>query len=432
LTQHFPDETDNNLLQELKMRRSITLVAAVGATLALAACSGGSSNDSAASPAAQETTPGADGGSLTIWADETRIDLVKEIGAQFTEQTDIGIEVVQKASADIGDEFIKTVPTGEGPDIIVVAHDGLGGWVTNGVVGTVELGEKADQFSESALNGVTYDGQVYGVPYAIENIALVRNNALLTETPDTWDAMVAAAQGTGAKYPVLIQQDPASSDPYHLYPLQTSFGAPVFASTEDGSYTADLAMGGDAGKAFADFLAAQGAAGVLDVNITADIAKQAFIDGESPYIVTGPWNTTAFTEAGMDITVLPVPSAGGQEAQPFVGVQAFFPNIDSENALLVNEFLVDFIATPEVQTQLFELGGRVPAMTEAAAGLKDPVLQGFNAAGATGAPMPAIPQMSAVWEFWGAAEADLIKGAAAPAERWTTMVDNVSGAISGS
>ncbi|MFD1505285.1 extracellular solute-binding protein [Georgenia yuyongxinii] len=417
------------------MRRSITLVAAaVGATLALAACGGGdTTNDETPEPAAEETTEDGElSGTLTIWADETRIDLVKEIGSQFTEQTDIGIDVVQKASADIGDDFINTVPTGEGPDIIVVAHDGLGGWVTNGVVGTVELGEKADQFSQSALNGVTYDGQVYGVPYAIENIALVRNNAMLTETPDTWDAMVAAAQETGAKYPVLIQQDPVASDPYHLYPLQTSFGAPVFASTEDGSYTADLAMGDDAGQAFAEFLAAQGAAGVLDVNISADIAKQAFLDGESPYIVTGPWNTTAFTEAGMDISVLPVPSAGGQEAQPFVGVQAFFPNIDSENALLVNEFLVNFIATPEVQTQLFELGGRVPAMTEAAESLEDPILQGFNAAGATGAPMPAIPQMSAVWEFWGAAEADLIKGAAAPADRWTTMVDNVSTAISGS
>ncbi|TRW45411.1 sugar ABC transporter substrate-binding protein [Georgenia yuyongxinii] len=418
------------------MRRSITLVAtAVGATLALAACggAGGATNDETPDAAAEETAEGGElSGTLTIWADETRIDLVKEIGAQFTEQTDIGIDVVQKASADIGDDFINTVPTGEGPDIIVVAHDGLGGWVTNGVVGTVELGEKADQFSESALNGVTYDGQVYGVPYAIENIALVRNNAMLTETPDTWDAMVAAAQETGAKYPVLIQQDPVASDPYHLYPLQTSFGAPVFASTEDGSYTADLAMGDDAGKAFAEFLAAQGAAGVLDVNISADIAKQAFLDGESPYIVTGPWNTTAFTEAGMDISVLPVPSAGGQEAQPFVGVQAFFPNIDSENALLVNEFLVNFIATPEVQTQLFDLGGRVPAMTEAAESLEDPILQGFNAAGATGAPMPAIPQMSAVWEFWGAAEADLIKGAGAPADRWTTMVDSVSTAISGS
>ncbi|MEE6272578.1 sugar ABC transporter substrate-binding protein [Georgenia wangjunii] len=421
------------------MRRSITLTAALGLTLTLAACGGDTgSDDETTTPAeatgeatAEETTGSGElSGTLTIWADETRIDLIEEIGQQFTDETGIGIDVIQKASADIGNEFITAVPSGEGPDLIVSAHDGLGGWVTNGVVGTVELGDKADAFAPAALAGVTYDGQTYGVPYAIENIALVRNNELAAETPATWDELVAQGTELGTEYPVLIQQDPAASDPYHLYPLQTSFGAPVFAMSEDGSYTADIAMGGPEGQAYAEFLAAQAEAGVLDVNITADVAKEAFLAGESAYMITGPWNVTEFVDAGMDVAVMPVPSAGGQEAQPFVGVQAFFPNIDSENALLVNEFLVNYIATPDVQTELFELGGRVPAMTEAAEGLDDPILQGFNEAGATGAPMPSIPEMSAVWEYWGAAEADIISANAAPADRWATMVENIEGAIS--
>ncbi|WP_341358108.1 maltose ABC transporter substrate-binding protein [Georgenia sp. M64] len=420
------------------MRRSITLAAAVGMTMALAACGGGgdaTDDETTAAPAAEGTTEaGTEApeltGTLTIWADETRIDLVEEIGTQYAEQSGVEIEVVQKASADIGNEFITTVPTGEGPDIIVSAHDGLGGWVTNGVVGTVDLGEKADLFSESALNAVTYDGQVYGVPYAIENIALVRNNEILSETPETWDEMIAAAQETGSEYPIVIQQDPTSSDPYHLYPLQTSFGAPVFVS-DGGSYTAELGMAGPEGQAFAEFLAAQGEAGILDTNISADVAKEAFLAGETPYIITGPWYTTEFTEAGLDISVLPVPSAGGEEAQPFVGVQGFFPNINSENALLVNDFLVNFVATPEVQTELYNIGGRVPAMTEAAEALEDPILAGFNEAGATGAPMPALPEMAAVWEWWGGAEVDIINGTVPPVERWDTMIGNLQSEIAG-
>lgn len=415
------------------MRRSIPILAmALGATLTLTACGGGDTpEEEAPAPEAEESTPPAEAeGSLVIWADETRSEVVEQIAASYTEQAGVEVEVVEKPSADIGQEFVTSVPLGEGPDIIVSAHDGLGGWVTNGVVGTVDIGGKAEEFSEAALMGVTYDGQTYGVPYAIENIALVRNNALLTETPPTWDEMVTAAQATGAQYPVLIQQDPVSSDPYHLYPLQTSFGAPVFAS-EDGSYTAELAMGGEGGTAFAEFLAAQGAAGILDTNITADVAKEAFLAGQSPYMVTGPWYVTEFVDAGMDVAVLPIPSAGGEEAQPFVGVQAFFPNAESENALLVNDFLVNFIATPEVQAELYELGGRVPAMTEAAEGLDDPILAGFNEAGATGAPMPSLPEMSAVWEWWGAAQADIINGTVPPTERWGTMLENVESSISG-
>ena len=38
---------------------------------------------------------------------------------------------------------------------------------------------------------------------------------------------------------MLIQQGADVGDPYHLYPLQTSFGAPVFEQTADGSYTDD-------------------------------------------------------------------------------------------------------------------------------------------------------------------------------------------------
>lgn len=411
------------------MRRSIPLVAAaLGTALTLTACGGGGSEEPQEESTPEASAPAELEGTLTIWADETRTEVVTDIAAQYTEQSGVEVEVVEKPSADIGNDFVTAVPLGEGPDIIVSAHDGLGGWVTNGVVGTVDLGGKEDQFSEAALAGVTYDGQTYGVPYAIENIALVRNNALVQETPATWDEMIAGSQATGSQYPIVIQQDPVSSDPYHLYPLQTSFGAPVFAS-ENGSYTPEIAMGGEAGAAFAEFLAAQGAAGILDTNISADVAKELFLGGQTPYIVTGPWYVTEFVEAGMDVSVLPVPSAGGQPAQPFVGVQGFFPSVESENALLVNDFLVNFIATPEVQTALYELGGRVPAMTESAEALDDPILTGFNEAGATGAPMPSLPEMSAVWEWWGAAELDIINGTAPPAQRWEAMVGNVETAI---
>ncbi|MCV2392808.1 maltose ABC transporter substrate-binding protein [Actinotalea sp. M2MS4P-6] len=408
------------------------LAVAAGVGLLLTACSGGTSEEPSASDTTttDESSSPALEGTLTIWADETRVDDVKTIAEAYTEQSGVQVDVIQKASTDIGNDFITSVPTGEGPDIIVSAHDGLGGWVTNGVVGTVDLGDKAGEFSDAAVKAMTYDGQVYGVPYAIENIALIRNNAIIQDTPDTWDAMVTAAQATGAKYPIVIQQDPTNGDPYHLYPLQTSFGAPVFA-TENGSYTNELAMGGPEGTAFAEFLAAQGAAGILDTNISADVAKEAFLNGEAAYIITGPWYVSDFTAANMDISVLPIPSAGGQPAQPFVGVQGFFPSINTENPLLVNDFLVNFIATPEVQTQFYELQGRVPAMTAAAEGLSDPILLGFNEAGASGAPMPAIPEMSAVWEWWGAAEADIISGKAPADERWATMITNIQSAIGG-
>jgi arabinogalactan oligomer/maltooligosaccharide transport system substrate-binding protein len=413
------------------MRRSIPALATTAVlALALAACSSGSGDDTATDDTA--TADAGAEGSLTMWVDDTRIDAMRPVVEAFTEQSGVDVELVQKATGDIGPDFVTQVPTGEGPDVIVSAHDGLGEWVNNGVVAPLELGEKADGFAESAVAAMAYDGQNYGVPISIENIALVRNDALLSETTaTTFDELVAQAQGVGQPFSVVVQQG-EESDPYHLYPLQTSFGAPVFEQAADGSYTDTLAMGGEAGHAYAEYLAKLGQEKVLDLSVDGDKAKQAFLDGQAPYIITGPWNTTAFEEAGMDISVLPIPSAGGEPAQPFVGVQGVFISAQSENPVLANELVANYLTTEEAQTMLYEEGGRLPALTASADKVEDPILQGFNEAGATGAPMPAIPAMSSVWSFWGATEAQIVGGQTAdPAGAWDAMVANIQGAIDG-
>ncbi|MBB2921438.1 maltose ABC transporter substrate-binding protein [Cellulomonas cellasea] len=410
------------------MRRSIPLVAvALGVTLTLTACSGSSDEPTGdASSAAPELT-----GTLTVWVDETRIDSFKPVAESYQEETGVQLDLVQKASGDIRTDFVTQVPTGEGPDVVIGAHDWTGEFVNNGVVAPVELGDKAGDFAESAITAFAYDGKQYGVPYAIENIALVRNDALLTETPATFDELVAQGKTAGTPFPVVIQQGD-QGDAYHLYPLQTSFGAPVFAQAADGSYTPELALGGEAGTAFAAYLAKLGAEKVLDPAIDGDKAKQAFLDGQTPYIVTGPWYAEAFVEAGMDITVLPVPSAGGEEAQPFVGVQGAFISAKTENSVLANDFVTNYLTTEEIQDELYATGGRVPALTASADKIDDEVLAGFNEAGATGAPMPSLPEMGSVWSFWGTTEVQLIGGQAAdPAGAWTAMVTNIQGAIDG-
>ena len=339
------------------MRRSIPLVAtALGVALTLAACSGSSNTPAAENTPSETATTAALTGTLTMWVDDTRIKEMQPVVDAFTQKTGVKVSLVQKASGDIGKDFVAQVPTGEGPDVIVSAHDGLGEWVNNGVVAPVQLGDKAKDFSASAIAGVTYDGKTYGTPISIENIALVRNNKLLKDTPaKTFDELVTQAKTAGTPFSVLIQQGDAS-DPYHLYPLQSSFGAPVFKQNTDGSYTKTLAPGGDAGTAFAAYLAKLGTEKVLDLSIDGAKAKQAFLDGQAPYMITGPWNTSAFVAAGMDISVLPVPSAGGQPAQPFVGVQGVFISAKSKNALLANEGL------PAIET--YDLQFATPTVTQ--------------------------------------------------------------------
>lgn len=411
------------------MRRSIlATAAAMTAVLALGACSssGGSGTTSTEGSTAAATTAPALTGTLTVWVDETRIDNFKDLAKEYQAKTGVTVKLVQKASADIRTDFVKQVPTGQGPDVIIGAHDWTGQFVTNGVVQPIQL--DASQYAKVAVSAFTYNGQVYGLPYAVENIALVRNNKLATDTPSTFDDLVAQGKKIGKKYSVLIQQGD-QGDAYHLYPLQTSFGAPVFKQKDDGSYSTEIGMGGDNGHKFAEYLSKLGKEGVLSKDIGGDQAKAAFMKGDSPYIVTGPWYTTDFTKAGMDISVLKVPSAGGQESEPFVGVQGAFISAKTKNAVLANDFVTNFLGTEPVQTELYKLGGRLPALTASADKVDDPILKGFGEAAGT-APMPSIPEMDAVWQFWGTTQIQIISGQAKdPAKAWDTMVSNIQTAI---
>ncbi|MDM7853739.1 sugar ABC transporter substrate-binding protein [Cellulomonas alba] len=411
------------------MRRSILTVLAVGATtFALAACSSGSSGSGETATSAPTSAAPKLTGSLTVWVDETRIDVFKQLGAEYQQKTGVTLNVVQKPSGDIRADFVKQEPTGQGPDIIVTAHDAIGNLVTNGTIQPVQLGDKTKDFSQVSISAFTYDGQVWGVPYAIENIALVRNNKLATSTPDTLDKLIEQGKSLKTKYSLVIQQG-ANGDPYHLYPLQTSFGAPVFKQNSDGSYSDEIGMSGDAGHKFAAYLQKLGKDKVLDTAIDSQKATDAFTKGQTPYIITGPWNVDAFKKANVDFSVLPVPSAGGQDAQPFSGVQGAFISAKTQNAIVANDFVTNFLASEPVQTELYTAGQRMPALTAAADKVTDPITKGFSDA-AGNSPMPSIPAMDSVWQYWGTTEAQIISGQAKdPSAAWDTMIKNIQAAI---
>lgn len=376
-------------------------------------------------------------GSLTVWVDADRAGVLEDVAATFEEERGVSVELVTKDFGAIRDDFITQAPTGNGPDIIVGAHDWLGKLVQNGVVAPLELGDKASEFQEVAVTAMSYEGQTYGLPYSVENIALLRNTDIAPEAPATFDDLIAAGQAAvaegAAEYPFLVGLDPAAADPYHLYPLQASFGAPVFEITADGTYDpTTLALGNEGGEAFAVKLREWGQAGILNTNISGDIAREEFVAGKSGYFLTGPWNLPAIKEAGINYAIDPIPSAGGETATPFVGVQGFYISSESENQLAANEFLVNYIGTDEVQTALYEVGGRAPALLSAfEAAQSDADVAAFGAVGAEGVPMPNVPAMDVVWSDWGSTEVAIINGQGDPVELWRAMVASIQSKITG-
>ncbi|WP_223852204.1 sugar ABC transporter substrate-binding protein [Bifidobacterium myosotis] len=395
------------------------------ALIALAGC--GNPGDVTAT---QQDQGEATSSTLTIWADADRVSVLKDVAEQFTDKTGVKVNLVQKDMGSVQQDLITQVPAGKGPDIAIGQNDWTGILATDGVIQPLELGDAESDYEKVATDAFNYNGKIYALPYAIENVALVRNTKLAPQAPTTWDDMVATAKSVGAEYPYLLQVGD-QGDSYTMYPIQTSFGSFVFGQRDDGSYdSSKLTIGDENGVKFAQWVQQQAQNGTLSTSMSADISLSKFEQGASPYFITGPWNISAIQKAGIDVAVDPIPSAGGQTAKPFVGVSGFFLSSKTTNKIAATDFLINYIGTADVQQSLYKVGQRLPALTAAYdQASKDSIAQGFGKASENGVPMPNITEMSSVWQYWNATEVSIISQRGDPAELWSQMTDEIQSAL---
>lgn len=356
-----------------------------------------------------------DGDSLLIWADATRSVPLTALAEQFTEEFGVEVTVQEVGSGDIRNNLPIDGPAGTGPDIIVAAHDWIGELVVNGAVIPLNLGEKAELFSPESLRLFSYNGEIYGMPYAVENVAFFRNTDLVPEAPATWDEVRATTEelvSSGAStYGYIIQE----SDPYHLFPLMSAFGGYVFGLDENGNYNAeDVGIDNEGSIAAMDWLAGMVADGYVVPSVDYDVMHELFETGEAAMMMTGPWALARIRESGVPYAISNIPAGPAGPGKPFIGGGGFMISAWSANSLLAEIFLLDFMANVEPMQALYDADPRPPAFLPLREQLSDPDLLAFQEAGAVGEPMPSIPEMASVWGAWGGAQGFVIRAEQAP------------------
>jgi len=151
-----------------------------------------------------------------------------------------------------------------------------------------------------------------------------------------------------------------------------------------------------------------------------------FENGEASMIITGPWALDRLRQSGIDYGIASIPGGG----RPFVGVQGFMISAFSENIPMATAFLTEFVADTDVMLTLYERGGRAPVYIPALSQVDDPDMVAFGDAGIDGLPMPAIPEMSAVWGSWGDAVALVMQGQVSAREAFENAAEQVRNIIS--
>ncbi len=376
----------------------------------------------------------AQGDVLTVWADNTRAPLLSELVEEFEFEDEFGfaVEIREIGAAEARDELLQFGEAGEGPDILFQPHDNIGQLVANGAILPIDLGDIEEDFNADALNLFTLNDELWAMPYSLETIALIRNVDLVPEAPATWQEVRTIAEELQAdgKYAFLVQ----TGDTYHNFAVVSAFGGYIFGSDGEGGYdVSDIGLNSEGGLAAAEWLSGMYNDGLMVPDVDDDVVFALFESGDLAMFVTGPWYSgppnpriqDAAEAGGFEFSIDPIPGAEGisEQAAQFSGGQGIMISAFSDNQLLAEQFLFDFVATPDVME---ELADRIPVFEDVES--DDPNIEDFVDSLAFAQPMPQIQEMSAVWGAAGDA-LSLISQGSDPVEAFNTATEQIVDAI---
>ncbi len=381
-------------------------------------------------PVAYRPAVQAQGQTLTIWVDLNRAPILEGLAPDFADEYGVEVVIQQVGFGDIRDQFIVAAPAGEGPDIFIGAHDWIGELVASGLLAPIDLGANEENFLPAAIDAFTYEGDLYGMPYSVESLGFFRNPELVPDAPETWDDVRAISEelvGAGTvPYGYVIQEN----DPFHVFPLMTAFGGYVFAFEEGVGYDPqDVGIDSEGAIAAFEWLDGMVEDGLTPDGLDYDSMHALFESGDAAMMVSGPWAVERVSASGVPFEISRIPDGPAGPARPFLSVQGFMVSAFSDDPQLAQIFLNEFVATDETMLALYEGEPRPPAWAPILEEIEDPLLIAFGESAANGMPMPAIPEMSAVWSAWGSAMQLVIQQQLEPAEALMDAAEQIRAAI---
>jgi multiple sugar transport system substrate-binding protein len=352
------------------------MAAGVAALLAgaLAACGG-------------DDDAGESGGSVTLWmypviSDQTKSqDFWTKVEKDF-EAANSGIDAkIELQPWDGRQEKITTaLAAGKGFDLVVLGPDQVPQYVEQGALAPVDgvLGADEDQFVDNALKAMSVDGKLYGIPIYHTSTLPVYNKALLakagiSEPPDTWDEIKAAAPKLGQQGVATLTYFGAPEETLNLtfYPFLWQNGGQVFSPDNK-----SVAFNQPAGVEALQFL--------LDVQKAGGLQQGAATQKSAP-LESGPMATGK--AAIMPIAQLSQLTAIGAGigadnvvvGQPIEGKKRVSFGLPggvvmakrTENAEAAKKLLA-YLASPEVITGLTAASGFMPPRSDVQPAATDP------------------------------------------------------------
>ncbi|MBA2538964.1 MAG: extracellular solute-binding protein, partial [Deltaproteobacteria bacterium] len=260
--------------------------------------------------------------------------------------SDKPLELVGVPHAAFADKLTSAIPNGNGPDLFIYAQDRLGGWVDAGVVEPIEFwldDARVDRFSTESIRAMGYKESLWGLPMTVKSLALFYRTDLVTTPPRTTDELVALAPAMRKTDGYAIAY--ANIDLYGHAPWLFGFGGQIM--NDRGELTLATPQGAQAME-FARKLVAEK---IAPARAEAPLVASLFNDGRAATAISGPWFITGIDKSvPWAVTSLPIVSATGKPAAPFLGAEGVLMSTrarDKDTAFAVMDWLTSDVSAIE-------------------------------------------------------------------------------------
>lgn len=345
-------------------------------------------------------------GRLLVWMDSERAQGARVIAKKF--EHDFGIEVTIETPANIIDNFSLAAPAGEGPDIVIWAHDKVGEWADAGLIAPIAVSPKfVRKFYLQAWQAVLHHNSTWAYPIALETITLIYNKRLLVgPLPRDLSELLSTDRLIRAKHPGVRTILWDYQNAYYSWGILASAGAYVFKKEHTDYDLHDVGVAAPGAIQGLSKIIDLVHAGILPTGPVNGEGKVLMAEGKLAMTISGQWDWPNLIQNGIDFGLAPMPGIGGEPGRPFVGVTAAYLNRSSPNQDLAKVFLERYLLTDD---GLRAINRAEPIGVPALASLyeelarEDIRLRQLKSAVDLGQIMPNIPQMGRFFSAVGTA-----------------------------
>ncbi|MCH5255326.1 MAG: extracellular solute-binding protein [Lachnospiraceae bacterium] len=362
---------------------------------------------------------------LTVW---TNMDVEAETIQQYADIWGVanGYEVTVIHQSPSVQQFAQAINSADGPDAVVgIPNDQLADYINAGLAAEVPAKLYQDEdFSDAAIQACYVDGIRYAAPLCVETTALFYNTDMVSEVPASWEELVMqAAEGGGVQFD-------ATSIYYDLGFVRAN-GGYIF-QYENGAYdVADIGLANDGAVQAYEFINDLcNEYQLLSADVTADIARSNFQNGQTAYYIGGPWDIDGFSSAGTPFAIAEMPTFSGQPFVTPVGTQISFVSNKSDSQDKAWDFIMYLIDNGAVG--MYESGDRIPAKLS---DQENELIQGneyskaFIAQINNGEPMPTVSEMGQLWSIHTNNIRSMWMGELTPKEAAENIVNQLTEAV---